>query len=124
VDPGLTWGKVPSSPLEHQGALPAESPNTRKGPHRIPRRILRPLVSGTQRLPQSNRAEPETVVNREAVDPGLTWGTSPFHSTQTLGCLASRVSRHPQGRTQDSSRDPKTSGEWSTASAPIQSRGT
>ena len=35
-------------------------PNTRKGPHGTPHGILRPLVSGTQRLPQSNRAEPET----------------------------------------------------------------
>jgi hypothetical protein len=41
----------PSAPLEHQGALPAESPDTRKGPHRIPHGILRPLVSGTQLLP-------------------------------------------------------------------------
>jgi hypothetical protein len=39
------------SGLEHWGALPAESPNTRKGPHRIPHGILRPLVSGTQLLP-------------------------------------------------------------------------
>ena len=39
---------------------------TRKGPHRIPHGILRPLVSGTQRWPQSNRAEPETAVHREA----------------------------------------------------------
>ena len=37
--------------LEHRGALPAESPNTRKGPHRIPHGILRPLVSGTQLVP-------------------------------------------------------------------------
>jgi hypothetical protein len=81
----------PSAPLEHRGALPAESPNTRKGPHRIPHEILRPLVSGTQRLPQSNCVEPETAVNREADYPGLTWGTSPFHSTRALGYLASGV---------------------------------
>jgi hypothetical protein len=48
-----------SGPLEHQGALPAESPYTLKDPHRIPHRILRPLVSGTQHLPQSNHAEPD-----------------------------------------------------------------
>jgi hypothetical protein len=42
------------------------------GPHRIPHGILSPLVSGTQRLPQSNRAEPETAGNREADYPGLT----------------------------------------------------
>jgi hypothetical protein len=55
--------------------LPAESPDTQKGPHRIPHGILRPLVSGTQRLPQYNRTEPETALTREADDPGLTWGT-------------------------------------------------
>ena len=65
----------------HRGALPVESPDTRKGPHRIPHGILRPLVSGTQCLPQSNRAEPETALTREADDLGLTWGTSPFQST-------------------------------------------
>ena len=59
-------GYWPSGPLQHQGALPAESPNTRKDPHRIPHGILRPLVSGTQRLLQSNRAGPETALTREA----------------------------------------------------------
>jgi hypothetical protein len=73
--------------LEHRGALPAESPNIRRGPHRIPCGILRPLVSETQRLPPSNRVEPETSVNREADDPGLTWGTSPFCSTRARGAL-------------------------------------
>jgi hypothetical protein len=29
-----------NQPLEHWGALPAESPDTRKGPHRIPHGIL------------------------------------------------------------------------------------
>jgi hypothetical protein len=37
-------------PPEHWGTLPAELPDTRKGPHRIAHVILRPLVSGTQRL--------------------------------------------------------------------------
>jgi hypothetical protein len=32
-------------------------PNTRKGPHGTPHGTLRPLVSGPQCLPQSNRAE-------------------------------------------------------------------
>jgi hypothetical protein len=62
----------PSAPLEPEGTLPADSPNTRTGPHRILHGILRPLVSGNQRLPQSNRKEPETVGNREAGYPGLT----------------------------------------------------
>jgi hypothetical protein len=67
------------------------SPNTCKGPHRTPHGILRPLVSGTQRLPQSNRPEPETAVHREAGFPGLIWGTSPFRSIRAPGYLASGV---------------------------------
>ena len=66
-------------------------PNTRKGPHGTPHGILRPLVSGKQRLPQSNPAEPETALHREADYLGLTWGTSPFSSTGALGYLASGV---------------------------------
>ena len=112
----MIWG------LEPRAILPAESPDTCKGPHRIPHGILRPLVSGTQRRPQSNRAEPETAVHREADYPGLTWGTSPFRPTSPPGCLAHGVSRHPQGTTQDSPRDPKTSGEWNTTSARRQVR--
>ena len=49
--PGLTGAQAPSAPLEPRGTLPVESPNTRKGPHRIPHGILRPLVRGTQLLP-------------------------------------------------------------------------
>jgi hypothetical protein len=41
----------PSGPLEHWGALPVESLDTRKDPQKIPHGILRPLVSGTQLLP-------------------------------------------------------------------------
>jgi hypothetical protein len=72
---------APSTPFEPRATLPAELPDTRKGPHRIPHGILRPLVSGTQHRPHSNRTEPETAVHREADYPGLTWGTSPFRST-------------------------------------------
>jgi hypothetical protein len=43
--------QAPSAPLEPQGTLPADSPDTRKGPHRIPHGILRTLASGTQLLP-------------------------------------------------------------------------
>ena len=103
--------------LEPRATLPAELPDTRKGPHRIPHGILRPLVSGTQRRPQSNRTEPETAVHREADCPGLTRDKNPFHSTQAAGFLASGVAWHPQGPTQDSPRDPKTSSEWNTTSA-------
>jgi hypothetical protein len=59
----------PSSPLQHRGALPAESPDTRKEPHRISHGILRPLVSGTECLLQSNRVGPETALTREADKP-------------------------------------------------------
>ena len=50
--------------------------------------------------------------------------TSPFRSTRAPGCLASGVVRHPQGPTQDSPRDPKTSGEWNKTSARRQVRTT
>ena len=43
----------------------------------------------------------------------LKW-TSAFRSTRAPGYLASGVARHPQGPTQDSPWDPKTSGEWNT----------
>ena len=58
--------QVPSGPLQHRSFLPAESPETRKDPHRIPHGILIPLVSGTQRLLQSNLSRPETALIREA----------------------------------------------------------
>ena len=48
----------------------------------------------------------------------------PFRSTAALGILALWVSAQPQRPTEDSPWDPKTSGEWNTASAPIQSCGT
>ena len=76
-----------SAPLEPRATLPAELPDTCKGPHRIPHGILRPLVSGTQRRPQSNRVELETAVPREAGYPGLIWGTNPFHSTRAPATL-------------------------------------
>jgi hypothetical protein len=44
-------------PLEPRASWPAELPDTLKGPHRILHGILRPLVSGTQRRPQSNCAD-------------------------------------------------------------------
>jgi hypothetical protein len=84
--------KVPFRSTRAPGYLASRVlPNTRKGPHGTPHGSLRPPVSGTQRLPQSNRAEPETAVHREAGYPGLIWGTSPFHSTRAPGYLASRV---------------------------------
>jgi hypothetical protein len=46
-----------------------------------------------------------------------------LYSSPGLPCQQS-LAQHPQGPTQDSPRDPKTSGEWNTAPAPIQSRGT
>ena len=51
----------------------------------------------------------------------------PFRSTRDsspgLPCQQS-LAQYPQGPTRDSPRDSKTSGEWNTASAPIQSRRT
>jgi hypothetical protein len=51
----------------------------------------------------------------------------PFRSTRDsshgLPCQQS-LAQHPQGSTQDSPRDPMSSGEWITVPAPIQSRGT
>jgi hypothetical protein len=44
-------------------------------------------------------------------------------SSPGLPCQQS-LAQHPQGSTRDSPRDPKTSGEWITVPAPIQSRGT
>ena len=126
--PGLIWGTSPFNSTRAPGYLASGVlPNTRKGPHGTPHGILRPLVSGTQHWPQSNRTEPETAVHREAGYPGLIWGTSPFRSTRDsspgLPCQQS-LAQHPQGPTRDSPRDPKTSGEWNTAPAPIQSRRT
>jgi hypothetical protein len=90
--PGLIWGTSPFRSTRALSYLTSrDSPNTRKGPHGTPHGILRPLVSGTQHLPQSNRTEPETGVHREAGYPGLIWGTSPFHSTRAPGYLASGV---------------------------------
>jgi hypothetical protein len=89
---GLIWGTSPLRSTRAPGYLASRVlPNTRKGPHGTPQGILRPLVSGTQRLPQSNRAEPETAVHKEAGYPGLIWGTIPFHSTRAPGYLASGV---------------------------------
>jgi hypothetical protein len=48
---------------------PGESADTRKDPHRIRHGILRPLVSGTQRLLQSNLQGPQTALIKEAGNP-------------------------------------------------------
>jgi hypothetical protein len=64
----------------------------------------------------STKGEKETQENRNL--------TSPFWSTSAPGCLARGVSGKPQGPTQDHPWDPKTSGEWNTASTPIKSCGT
>jgi hypothetical protein len=50
-----------------------------QGPHRTIHKILRPLVSGTQLLLQSNRAGPETALIREAENPA--WSESQVPST-------------------------------------------
>jgi hypothetical protein len=58
--------KSPSGPLQHRGALPAESPDNLKDPNRILHGILRPLVRGKQYLLQSNHPGPETALTSEA----------------------------------------------------------
>jgi hypothetical protein len=77
----------PSGLFQHWGALPEESPDTRKDPHRIPHRILRPLVSGTQHLLQSNRAEPETALAREGDNPAWSGEQVPSSPLQHRGSL-------------------------------------
>jgi hypothetical protein len=47
----------------------------------------------------------------------------PLDSSPGLPCQQS-LAQHPQGPTWDSPRDPKSSGEWNTVPAPIQSRRT
>jgi hypothetical protein len=49
-------------------------------------------------------------------------GTSPFRSTRAPRYLASRGAQQPQGPTQDSPRNSKTSSEWNTtpARSPVQ----
>ena len=61
--------KTSSGPLQHCGPWPGESADTCKDPHRIGHGILRTLVSGTQRLLQSNRAGPQTALIKEAGNP-------------------------------------------------------
>jgi hypothetical protein len=55
--------------------------------------------------------------------PDLGHKSLPLDSSPGLPCQQS-LAQHPQGPTRDPPRDPKTSGEWNTAPAPIQSRGT
>jgi hypothetical protein len=64
-----------------------ESPDTCKDPHSIPHGILRPLVSGTQCLLQSNHAGPETALIREADKPALSGSQVPFGPRQHQGSL-------------------------------------
>jgi hypothetical protein len=62
-------GDIPSTPLQHRGPWLGESLDTCKDPHRFHHGILRPLVSGTQHLLQSNRTGPETALIKEADNP-------------------------------------------------------
>ena len=91
--------QVPSGPLQHQGALPSESPDTRKEPHRIPHGILSPLVSGTQHLLQSNRAGSETALIREAEKPassGSQFPSCPYQHRGTLLTVSPDTRKDPQ----------------------------
>lgn len=59
-------GGEASGPLQHWDPWPRDSPDTHKDPHRICHEILRTLLSGTQRLFQSNCSGPETALIKEA----------------------------------------------------------
>jgi hypothetical protein len=59
-------GSSPFQPTTAPGSLAGEFPGTLKNPHRICHGILRPLLSGTQRLLQSNCMGPETALIKEA----------------------------------------------------------
>jgi hypothetical protein len=112
-NPAWAGAQVPSSPLQHQGALPSESLDTSKEPHRIPYGILRPLMTGTRHLLQSNLAGSETALIKEADNPA--WSEAQFPASSRLPCARSfwttpRSSQNPP-------RDLKTSGEWNTTSA-------
>jgi hypothetical protein len=92
-----------------------------QGLHRTLHGILRPLVSGTQLLLQSNHAGPETALIREAENtalPGSQVPSGPHQYLGTLGRESSDTTRSPQ----DSPRDHRTSGEWITNSAMRQFR--
>ena len=75
---------------------------------------VRGLISNTYK-------ELEKVDSRKSTNPIKKWGSglnkefSAFRSTRASGYLASGVAWHPQGPTQDSTRDPKTSSEWNTS---------
>jgi hypothetical protein len=77
--------QVPSGPLQHRGPWPGESADTGKDPHRIRHGILRPLVSGTQRLLQSNCAGPETTLIKEADNPAWSRAQVPSSPLQHHG---------------------------------------
>jgi hypothetical protein len=79
----ISHTRVPS----YWGALPAQSPDTPKDPHRIPHGILRPLVRGTQRLLQSNHAGPETALTREADNPAWAGAQVPSGLLEHRGAL-------------------------------------
>jgi hypothetical protein len=93
-NPAWSGSQVPSGPCQHEGSLHAESPDTSKNPHRTLHGILRPLVSGTQRLLQSNRVGPETALIREAENPAWSGSQVPSSPHQHRGSLRA-VSGHP-----------------------------
>ena len=101
--------------------MPAESPDTRKDPHRIPHGILIPLVSGTQRLLQSNRVGPETALTREADNwPDQGHKSLPGHSSSGVPCAWCFWT--PSRSSQDPPQDLIISGEWNITSARRQVR--
>jgi hypothetical protein len=110
-----------SGPLQHQGSWPAESPDTCKDPHKVPHRNLRPLVSGTQRLHQSNHAGPESALIKEADNPAWSGAQVPSGPLQYRDSFCTEFLDTPKVLTGPSG-DLKTSGEWNTTSARRQVR--
>jgi hypothetical protein len=88
--------QVPSGTLQHRDSLPTESPDTFKDPHRIPHGILRPLVSGTQRLLQSNLEGPENALTREADNPAWSGAQVPSGPLQHRGSLCAEFLDTPK----------------------------
>ena len=98
--------------------------DTRKDPHRIHHWIPRPLVSGTQRVLQSNRTGPETALIREAENPAWDQGQKSLPVPASTGVAWARSLQTHARYPQDAPQDLKTSAVWNTAAAPIQSCGT
>jgi hypothetical protein len=78
------------------GFLARRVSGPRKDPHRIPHEILRPSVSGTQRLLQSNETGPEIALTREADNLAWAGAQVPSGPLQHRGSLRSEFPDTPK----------------------------